>query len=44
MFERLVSDILLRYVGDYVKHLNAEQLSLSVWSGTPIFIFVCTFC
>ncbi|KAH3759481.1 Vacuolar protein sorting-associated protein 13 [Pelomyxa schiedti] len=36
MFEWLVSDILLRFVGDYVRHLNADQLRLDVLSGLVV--------
>ena len=33
MFEALVTDILARLLGKYVKGLNKENLKIGVWSG-----------
>lgn len=33
VFESIVADALLLYLGDYVKNLSGEQLKISVFSG-----------
>ncbi|KYQ89086.1 vacuolar protein sorting-associated protein 13 family protein [Tieghemostelium lacteum] len=33
MFERLVADLLTRYLGEYIKTLNTENLKIGIWSG-----------
>ena len=33
MFEELVSSLLSRYLGKWIKDLNSEQLSLGIWEG-----------
>jgi len=36
MFEGLVSDLLVKYLGQYIKDLNKEQLSIGVWGGNVV--------
>jgi len=36
MFEGLVSELLTRFLGKYIKDLNAKDLSLSIWSGSVV--------
>jgi len=33
MFERFVADLLTRYLGEYIKTLNTENLKIGIWSG-----------
>eukprot|EP01137_Pigoraptor_chileana_P012954 Opistho-2@65866 len=33
MFESLVTEVLKRFLGDYVDGLNKAQLSIAVWNG-----------
>ena len=34
MFEKLIEQLLLKYLGDYIEGINPENLSLGLWSGT----------
>jgi hypothetical protein len=36
VFESVVADALLLYLGDYVKNLSGEQLKISVFSGNVV--------
>eukprot|EP01132_Coremiostelium_polycephalum_P004812 gene4812-5998_t len=33
MFEKLVAELLTRYLGQYIKTLNTENLKIGIWSG-----------
>ncbi|EFA81151.1 vacuolar protein sorting-associated protein [Heterostelium album PN500] len=36
MFESLVADILVKYIGEYIKNLSSEQLKVNVFSGNVV--------
>lgn len=33
VFESLVSDLLNRFIGDYVENLDKSQLKIGIWGG-----------
>ena len=33
VLESLVSDLLNRFIGDYVENLNKSQLKIGIWGG-----------
>lgn len=33
VFEALVSDLLNRFIGDYVENLDKSQLKIGIWGG-----------
>lgn len=33
VFEALVSDVLNRFIGDYVENLDKSQLKIGIWGG-----------
>jgi len=33
VFESLVADLLNKYLGQYVKNLDASQLKIGIWGG-----------
>lgn len=35
VFESLVSDLLNRFIGDYVENLDKSQLKIGIWGGEP---------
>ena len=45
VFESLVADLLNKYLGQYVKNLDASQLKIGIWGGKNLNIldFDCTF-
>lgn len=36
VFERIVVDVLNRYLGDFIENLDSKQLSIGVWGGELI--------
>ena len=34
MFEKLIEQLLLKYLGDYIEGIDPNNLSLGLWSGT----------
>jgi hypothetical protein len=40
VFESVVADALLLYLGDYVKNLSGEQLKISVFSGSYCLVYL----
>ena len=34
MFEKLIEQLILKYLGDYIEGIDPENLSLGLWSGT----------
>ena len=34
MFEKIISDLLTKFLGDYVEGLNSETFTFAVWSGS----------
>uniref|UniRef100_A0AAV2LRZ3 Chorein N-terminal domain-containing protein n=1 Tax=Knipowitschia caucasica TaxID=637954 RepID=A0AAV2LRZ3_KNICA len=36
MFESLVSDLLNRFIGDYVENLDKSQLKIGIWGGNVV--------
>lgn len=35
VFESLVTDLLNRFIGDYVENLDKSQLKIGIWGGEP---------
>ena len=35
VFESVVSDLLNRFIGDYVENLDKSQLKIGIWGGEP---------
>lgn len=33
MFETVVADLLAKYLGNYIRGLNTENLKIGIWSG-----------
>lgn len=33
VFEKIVVDILNKYLGDFIENLDSKQLSIGVWGG-----------
>ena len=33
MFEGLIEQLILAYLGDYIENLDRDKLSLGIWSG-----------
>lgn len=33
MFESIVTDLLTRFLGKYIKNLDGQQLKLGIWGG-----------
>ena len=42
VFESLVADLLNKYLGQYVKNLDASQLKIGIWGGKK-FYFILSF-
>uniref|UniRef100_A0A8C1V8U3 Vacuolar protein sorting 13 homolog C n=1 Tax=Cyprinus carpio TaxID=7962 RepID=A0A8C1V8U3_CYPCA len=38
VFESLVSDLLNRFIGDYVENLDKSQLKIGIWGGKRLFV------
>ena len=38
VFESIVTDILNRFIGDYVENLDRKQLKIGIWGGEIIII------
>jgi len=38
VFESLVSDLLNRFIGDYVENLDKSQLKIGIWGGKRTFV------
>ncbi|PRP88859.1 hypothetical protein PROFUN_00327 [Planoprotostelium fungivorum] len=36
VFEGIVSDLLLKYLGDYIKNLNRDGLKIGIWGGDVV--------
>ncbi|GAM25606.1 hypothetical protein SAMD00019534_087810 [Acytostelium subglobosum LB1] len=36
MFESIVADIIVRYIGEYIKNLSSEQLRINIFSGNVV--------
>lgn len=37
VFEKIVVDILNKYLGDFIENLDSKQLNIGVWGGLLIF-------
>lgn len=38
VFESLVTDVLNRFIGEYVENLDSSQLKIGIWGGKLLFI------
>lgn len=38
VFESLVSDLLNKFIGDYVENLDKSQLKIGIWGGKRAFV------
>lgn len=38
VFEKIVVDVLNKYLGDFIENLDSKQLSIGVWGGSLILI------
>ena len=36
VFESYVADLLNKYIGEYVKNLDASQLQIGIWDGNVV--------
>jgi vacuolar protein sorting-associated protein 13A/C len=36
MFESVVSDLLVKYLGKYIRNLDSKNLSLGIWGGDVV--------
>lgn len=40
VFEKVVADLLNRYLGDFIENLDAKQLNLGLWGGMYFIIYI----